>query len=72
MPQNRTLSAELANLNNILYEVDAATGVANVDSKQIVVDSQIGSLLVVAPVLLLYLSMQQFFTESIERTGLVE
>lgn len=72
MPRNRMLSAVLVNLSNILYEVDANTGVAAVDSKQIVVDRQICSLLVVAPVMLLYLSLQQFFTESIERTGLVE
>lgn len=72
MPKNRMLSAVLANLSNILYEVDAMTGTVAIDNKQIVVDRQIASLLVVTPVIMLYLSLQHFFTESIERTGLVE
>ena len=72
LPKHQTLSAVLVNLSNVLYEVDVITGTAAVDSKQIIVDRQIASLMVIGPVLVLYLALQRFFTESIERTGLVE
>lgn len=71
IPEHPTLSSSLKNLSNLLYgSVDL--GVTSIDPKQSVLDSQVGSLLVVIPVLLIYLCAQKFFTNSIERTGLVE
>lgn len=71
---HRTLSGSLVNLQGLLYQADATFGDIStiVDNNRIVMDRQIGSLLVVGPVILLYLALQKFFTESIERTGLVE
>jgi len=72
MPQNRTLSAALVNLSSLINESIGTIVAQTVDPKQSVLDSKVGSLLVIAPVVILYMALQRFFTESIERTGLVE
>lgn len=72
MPQNRTLSAALVNLSSLINESIGTIVAQSVDPKQTVLDSKVGSLLVIAPVVILYMALQRFFTESIERTGLVE
>jgi len=71
----QTLSSALVNLQGLLYEADAnnITGLVDkVDPNQLSFDRQAASLMVVVPVIILYLALQKFFTESIERTGLVE
>lgn len=61
MPTFKTLSAALKTI-----------GEGNYSDKSFLLVEQIACLLVILPVLLLYLPLQRFFTESIERTGLVE
>lgn len=67
-----TLSTALVNITNLTYQLDMTTTAQSADTVRMALDRQGASLLTVAPVLLVYLSLQRFFTESIERTGLVE
>ena len=71
---HQTLSSALVSLKGLLYELDANAGAlasAEIDYNRIKIDQQVASLMVVGPVVLLYLVLQRYFTESIERTGLV-
>lgn len=70
MPTHGTLASALKNLSSLLYGA-AELGTA-VDAKQNILDSQVASLLLIIPVLIVYIFAQRFFTDSIERTGLVE
>lgn len=67
-----TLSAQLVILKDVIYQMEVLDGVVHIDLSRLVLDMQAGSLLVVAPVLIVYLIFQRFFVESIERTGIVE
>lgn len=72
MPENRTLSAALINLKNLLYQADATAGVSTTTTTAAFsAERQIANILVITPMVLLYIGAQRFFTESIERTGLV-
>ena len=70
METKKTLSSALLSLRSVLLNSEI-TG-EQPDVTRVLVDLQAGSLLVVTPVLALYLVLQRFFVESIERTGLVE
>lgn len=70
MPNHRTLATTVKNLGSILY--GATDPSVLIDSKQSVLDNQVMCLLLIVPLLLVYLFTQRFFTDSIERTGLVE
>ena len=64
-----TLSTVLANLRAAFERSDMGIGAA--DIYQMVVMEQSACLLTITPLLLFYLLTQRFFTESIERTGIV-
>ncbi|MBE6903059.1 MAG: carbohydrate ABC transporter permease [Ruminococcaceae bacterium] len=69
----KTLSAYLVNITGYVYELTMDVGsVYVVDTTKSILDIQSGCLVVIIPVLILYIFLQKFFTESIERTGLVE
>ena len=69
----RTLSAYLVNITGYIYKSNAVNGVPTLpDTNQIMVDIQAASFMVVVPVVIIYIVLQRYFTESIERTGLVE
>ncbi len=63
----KTLSISLILLEDLLY---ASSGVIP-DVNQVLVRMQAGSLLLVAPLVILYVFLQRYFIESIERTGIV-
>jgi len=72
MPENRTISSTVVNLKNILYQSDRTSGIESmIDIGQILLDTQVANIFLVSPMVILYLVAQKFFTESIERTGLV-
>jgi len=70
IPRIPTLATALANVQNSLTSVFSVSTAA-FDPYQIITMQQAACLLVVAPLLILYMFTQRFFTESIERTGLV-
>lgn len=71
--KRKTLSTILVNILNLVYEAQASTGMQVLpDTNQMMIDIQVGCLLVVFPVVVVYIILQRYFTESIERTGLVE
>ncbi|MBR7132647.1 MAG: carbohydrate ABC transporter permease [Clostridia bacterium] len=70
MPNHRTLASSIKSLGSILY--GAIDPSVLIDSKQSVLDNQVACLLLIVPLLVIYLFTQRFFTDSIERTGLVE
>lgn len=66
----QTISLALANLRNafaILYEYTGDV----LDPYALVTRIQAGSLLTIGPVLILYLILQKYFVESIDKTGIV-
>ncbi len=65
----RPLTVMLSNLKSNLMRGDAAGSTTSQNALRIFIQS--GALLCVAPPLVLYLFTQKYFTESIERTGLV-
>ena len=71
MPSHQTLSSSLSMLVSTISSNEVATGVA-ISSNQLMLNLKTGCLLVVFPVVIIYVVFQRFFTESIERTGLVE
>ena len=66
MPSVKTLSVALNGLGDILR-----AELNSYDPYLLISTMQAGCLLVVTPILIVYLFMQKFFTESIERTGIV-
>ncbi len=64
---NQTLPLRLSNLKMVL---NSAAG-QQLDPYQLSVLLPAGCLLVILPPLILYIIFQRYFTESIERTGLV-
>jgi ABC transporter, permease protein len=72
---NMTLSTGLSIIDTLTYSLDAAnstTGTQIVDTVRTALDRQGACLLVIGPLILLYVVLQRYFVESIERTGLVE
>ena len=67
MPSRRTLAVSLSMLRLSLQTL----GVNYLDPFSVSARLQAGALLTVLPVLVLFLFLQKYFTESIERTGLV-
>lgn len=65
----RPLSASLANLSNMITAAFGSDAVF-VDKQQFALDQQAACLLVIGPLLLLYIVLQRFFVESIQRSGL--
>lgn len=65
--ENQTLPLRLSNLQSVL---NSAAG-QNLDPYQLSVLMPAGCLLFILPPLILYIVFQRYFTESIERTGLV-
>ena len=69
----KPLSAYLVNITGYIYQSETQSGAqVAIDTTQMAIDIQAASLAVIAPVVLIYLFLQKYFTESIERTGLVE
>lgn len=66
-PTKQTVSLALAGLRNLL-STDATVGR---DPYQLLISLQAGSFLVCIPLLLMYMFMQRYFVQSIERTGIV-
>ena len=62
-----TLSTMLANMRQNLEKTMGTTW----DTYQIITMQQAGALLTVAPLLIVYLALQRFFAESVERSGIV-
>lgn len=72
---NMTLSTGLSIIDTLTYSLDASvssTGTQIVDTVRTALDRQGACLLVIGPLILLYVVLQRYFVESIERTGLVE
>ncbi|HBT64437.1 MAG TPA: carbohydrate ABC transporter permease [Ruminococcaceae bacterium] len=69
---NMTLSSALSVINNLTYSLEISEGNHAVDTVRMALDNQGACLLVIAPLVLLYIFLQKYFVESIERTGLVE
>ena len=65
-----TISTSLANLPTLLSQMKGMTEILN-DAYLISTRMQAGSLLSIAPILLLYVFLQKYFTEGLERSGLV-
>ena len=70
IPTVPTLATALANIQNSLTSVMQVAGAA-FDPYRIITLQQAACLMTVAPLLVLYIFTQRFFTESIERSGLV-
>lgn len=66
MPSQKTLSVALNGLGDLLR-----SELNSYDPYLLITTMQAGCLLVVTPILIVYLFMQRFFTESIEKTGIV-
>ena len=66
-PTKQTVSLALAGLRNLL-STDATVGR---DPYQLLISLQAGSFLVCIPLLLMYMFLQRYFVQSIERTGIV-
>ena len=66
----RTVSTGLAFLQNALAVALQETH--GVDPYELVTTMQAGAILAVVPLLLVFIVLQRYFTESIERTGIVE
>lgn len=66
LTNTRTLAIALASLRQDLQTLSIQG-----DPYQLVTRLQTGSLLVVSPLLFMYMLLQRYFTESIERTGIV-
>ena len=66
-PTKQTVSLALAGLRNLL-STDATGGR---DPYQLLISLQAGSFLVCIPLLLMYMFLQRYFVQSIERTGIV-
>lgn len=64
---NRTLPISLIMLESLLYNATKVFPDVNV----VMTRMQAGSLLMVAPLIVIYTLLQRYFTESIERTGIV-
>jgi multiple sugar transport system permease protein len=64
----KPLTVMLKNLNGILISSGLVGGSNPLNSRMFI---QAGALITIAPLLILYLFTQKFFTESIERTGIV-
>lgn len=69
---NMTLSSALSVINNLTYSLEINEGNHTVDTVRMALDNQGACLLVIAPLVLLYIFLQRYFVESVERTGLVE
>ena len=70
---NMTLSGALSVIGNLTYSLDSVSGEARVvDTVKMALDNQGACLLVIGPLVLLYVFLQRYFVESVERTGLVE
>jgi len=67
MSDRMTLATALADLKGGLTQI----GVNSLDPFQMQARLQAGCLLVIAPLLIMYAFMQRYFTEGIERTGIV-
>lgn len=67
--QSRPLSVTLANLN--IDFSDSSKGGTTIFTNDILVVKQAAALLYIAPILTLYLFLQKYFVESIERIGIV-
>lgn len=67
LPTKQTVSLALAGLRNLL-STDATVGR---DPYQLLISLQAGSFLVCIPLLLMYMFLQRYFVQSIERTGIV-
>lgn len=70
IPTVPTLATALANIQNSLTSVMQVSSAA-FDPYRIITLQQAACLMTVAPLLILYIFTQRFFTESIERSGLV-
>lgn len=66
MPSLKTLSVALNGLGDLLR-----SELNSYDPYLLITTMQAGCLLVVTPILIVYLFLQKFFTESIEKTGIV-
>lgn len=69
---NMTLSSALSVIGNLTYSLDESTGARVVDTVRAALDNQGACLLVSGPLILLYMILQRYFIESIDRTGIVE
>lgn len=68
---NKTIALALKNLDQTLRIELFGNGTVAISAKQIIVWMEAGCLLSVAPMLLIYIFLQKYFTEGIERSGLV-
>jgi len=69
---NLTLSSALSIIGNLTYSLEVSEGNRAVDTVRMALDNQGASLMVIAPLVILFVFLQRYFVESIERTGLVE
>lgn len=66
-----TLTLRLKELQSALQLQQSVNGLAQISNAQLRLYMQAGALVTIVPPLFLYILTQRFFTESIERTGLV-
>ena len=72
LPNMKTMSLELTKLSAQLKQALSPLGSGIVlNSGDITVRLQSGCLLTILPLLIIYIILQRFFTEGIERTGIV-
>ena len=69
---NMTLSSALSVIGNLTYSLDTDQGTQTVDTVRAALDNQGACLMVIAPLVALYIFLQRYFVESVERSGLVE
>ena len=65
----QTLSTSLANLNNVIIAAFGESAV-NLDKQQFALDTQAACILVTGPLLIIYVCLQRFFVESVQRSGI--
>jgi multiple sugar transport system permease protein len=67
----QTVSTALYNLDSILAQRIFGDATIQLDAREQVVWKQAGCLISIAPLLIMYMFLQKYFTEGIERSGLV-
>lgn len=68
--KNKTLAMMIKNLNSVLSQALFNDASLKVSTRELVVWNQAACLISIAPMLIMYLFFQKYFTEGIERSGL--
>lgn len=66
-----TVATMLYNIDTRLAEYLFSDATVNIDSRELIVWKEAGCLLSITPILVMYVFLQKYFTEGIERSGLV-